>query len=321
MTNRKRLQTVFAGQVPDKVPHFELVFQLTKEAFGAAWPTEAELAAAAPKEREALKERFFWLWEQILASYDWAAIQVPIGLGGHFVGELLPEACRRFGQRVQIYDFNGSGTFWMPTGAEMMDFVVKLFERPAELHAEAKSKVQGSIELAKKQVDQGVDFICINSDYGYNQGPFISPAMFAEFVTPYLTEVVTAIHDLGVPAILHSDGDLRLILDQLVSTGLDGYQSIDPQGHMNLAVVKRQYRDRLVLMGNVQASLLQDAAEQEIRDFVRNCVETGKPGGRFIFSTSNCIFAGMPLENYHIMLDEYEKHAWYTEGRDHRDES
>ena len=127
--------------------------------------------------------------------------------------------------------------------------------------------MMNSIALAKRQVDQGVDFICINSDYGYNQGPFISPKMFAEFVTPYLTEIVDAIHQLGVKAILHSDGDLRLILDQLVSTGLDGYQSIDPQGFMDIAEVKRQYGHQLVLMGNVQTSLLQEVDDVLIRQF------------------------------------------------------
>jgi uroporphyrinogen decarboxylase len=44
---------------------------------------------------------------------------------------------------------------------------------------------------------------------------------------------------------------------------------------------------------------------------VRYAMTHGKPGGRYIFSTSNCIFKGMPLESYHIMLDEYEKLAWY----------
>jgi hypothetical protein len=69
----------------------------------------------------------------------------------------------------------------------------------------------------------------------------------------------------NIKAILHSDGDLRQILDQLVSTGLDGYQSIDPQGFMDIAVVKRVYGDRLVLMGNVQASLLQEVDVPRIR--------------------------------------------------------
>lgn len=145
----------------------------------------------------------------------------------------------------------------------------------------------------------------------WKKKPFKSPKMFAEFVTPYLAEIVEAIHQLGVKAILHSDGDLRQILPQLVSTGLDGYQSVDPQGHMDIAEVKRIYGDRLILMGNVQASLLQDVDPEKIQESVRCCMTHGKPGGRYIFSSSNCIFKGMPLESYHIMLEEYERLAWY----------
>ncbi len=311
MNGRQRLQAVFNSDIPDKVPHMELVFQLEEEAFQMAWPTTAEMAGASPLEREACLERFFEIWEKILARYDWAGVPLPVDLNGYFFGKVIPEGRKRFGERVMIYDYNGMGTFWMLPGDEMMDFAIKLFEQPKELHEEARLKRDASIELAKIQVDQGVDFICINSDYGYNMGPFVSPKKFAEFVTPYLTEIVSAIHDLGVKAILHSDGDLRLILDQLVSTGLDGYQSIDPQGHMDIAEVKRVYGDRLILMGNVQASLLQEVDEPLIRESVRYCMTHGKPGGRYIFSSSNCIFKGMPLESYHVMLDENNRLAWY----------
>lgn len=311
MTGRQRLAAVLIGQIPDKVPHMELVFQLEEEAFQAHWPSPEEMASASPKGRERLLNHFFDIWEQVIATYDWAGIQLPTSLHGYFEGQVIPRGQERFGQRVMIYDFNGQGTFWMLPGSEMMEFAIRLFEYPDELHAEARLKRDASIELAKQQVDQGVDFICINSDYGYNRGPFISPKMFAEFVTPYLAEIVSAIHDLGVKAILHSDGDLRQILDQLVSTGLDGYQSIDPQGFMDIAEVKRVYGDRLILMGNVQASLLQEVDEARIRQSVQYAMTHGKPGGKFIFSTSNCIFKGMPLESYHVMLDEYEKMAWY----------
>lgn len=311
MNGRQRLAAVLDGQLPDQVPHMELVFQLEKEAFGLSWPTAEEMAKASPAEREKCLERFFHIWELILEKYDWASVPLPTDLHGYFSGRVIPEGIRRFGSRAMIYDFNGQGTFWMLPGSEMMEFTIMLFEQPEALHEEAKRKRDASIALAKAQVDQGVDFLCINSDYGYNQGPFISPKMFAEFVTPYLAEIVDAIHGLGVKAILHSDGDLRAILPQLVSTGLDGYQSIDPQGHMDIAEVKRVYGDRLVLMGNVQASLLQEVDEQRIRESVRYSMAHGKPGGRYIFSTSNCIFAGMPLESYHIMLDEYRRHKNY----------
>jgi len=311
MSSKKRLEEVFAGRIPDKVPHFELVFQLEKEVFGKSWPTYEQMSKASPKEREYLLEEYFEIWELILEKYQWSAIQLPCNLHGYFDGKIIPEGKKRFGDRAMIYDFNGSGTFWMPTGSEMEEFYVKFYERPDEAHEEARAKMKASIELARRQVDQGVDFICINSDYGFNDGPFISPKMFSEFVTPYLAEIVDKMHSFGVKVILHSDGDLRSILDQLVSTGIDGYQSIDPQGHMDIAEVKRQYGDRLILMGNVKTSLLQEVDEKSIREAVNYCMTHGKPNGRYIFSTSNCIFAGMPVESYHIMLDEYEKLAWY----------
>lgn len=311
MNGRERLQAVFNNRIPDKVPHFELVFQIPEEAFGLSWPTKEEMDKASFAEREIYLNRYFELCEKIIDRYDWAAIQLPLNLNSYFNGKVMPEGRKRFGNKVMIYDFNGQGTFWMLPGDEMMNFAVRLYEDPTGLHIEAKRKRDESIELAKKQVDQGADFICINSDYGYNRGPFISPVMFSEFITPYLTEIVDAIHQLGVKAILHSDGDLRLILDQLTSTGLDGYQSVDPQGHMDIAEVKRIYGNQLILMGNVQASLLQKVDESLIRESVRYAITNGKPGGKYIFSTSNCIFQGMPLESYHIMLDEYHKLAWY----------
>lgn len=311
MTPRERLQAVLDGRIPDRVPHFELVFQLEKEATGKTWPSPEALLKASAKEKVDWIQDYLDLWETIIDRYGWSAVPLPVHVSGLEQGQIIQAGRKRFGDKVLIFDFNGEGTFWMPSGSEIMAFTVMLFEEPEKAHELARRKRDQSIRLARLQVDQGVDFIVINSDYGFNQGPFISPAMFAEFVTPYLAEIVDKMHQFGTRAILHSDGDLRKILDQLVSTGLDGYQSVDPQGNMDIAQVKQQYGDRLILMGNVQASLLQDEDETRIRESVRYCMTHAKPGGRYIFSTSNCIFAGMPLHNYDVMLDEFEKLAAY----------
>jgi uroporphyrinogen decarboxylase len=79
---------------------------------------------------------------------------------------------------------------------------------------------------------------------------------------------------------------------------------------MDIAEVRKKY-PHLVLMGNVQCSYLQDADEELIRNSVRYAMNSAKLGGRYIFSSSNCIFAGMPLLSYEIMLDEYNKLAAY----------
>ena len=181
-----------------------------------------------------------------------------------------------------------------------------MFEQPTELHAEARRKCDTARVFFKQAVDAGADFFVLAYDFGYNDAPFVSPDQFADLVTPYLTELVQSIHDLGRKAILHSDGCIRLILDQLYSTGLDGYQSVDPQGHMDIKEVREQYPD-WILMGNVACSMLQDTNEGKIRESVQYCMTHGGIGKPYIFSTSNCIFKGMPPESYRIMLDEYHQ--------------
>ena len=51
--------------------------------------------------------------------------------------------------------------------------------------------------------------------------------------------------------------------------------------------------------------MLQFTDEEKIRQSVRYCMRHGGMGKRYIFSTSNCIFDGMPAESYRVMLREY----------------
>lgn len=314
MTGKERVDAVLNGAIPDKVPHFELDFQITEEAFGVPRLTaqyiKEKFLSADDKGKQQFLNDYLELWKRIVNRFGWAALFTETNFHGYFEGEMISRVKTAFNGEIAVFCYNGQGTYWLLPGNEMMEFSVRLYEDRKGLLEDAKRKREASIALAERQIKQGADFICINSDYGYNQGPFISPEMFAEIVTPFLTEIVAAIHSMGRKAILHSDGDLRLIMDQLVSSGLDGFQSIDPQGHMDIAEVKRKYPGH-VLMGNVQSSLLQKSDDSLIRESVRYAINSAKPGGRYIFSTSNCIFEGMPLKSYEIMLDEYEKLAWY----------
>ena len=78
---------------------------------------------------------------------------------------------------------------------------------------------------------------------------------------------------------------------------------------MDIAEVKRRTHGRLALMGNVQCNLLQTGPRQAIRQSVLYCLENAAPGGGLIFSTSNTVFAGMPLENYDYMLEVFREYC------------
>ena len=303
MTNKQRLESLLRGGVPDSPPHFELLFQIEKTYFGM---DVEEVRQRSDGAVEALEQFYIDVRWRLIEECGWAAVPaLTYDVGGHDMARIV-RLKAAVGEQALVYDWNGLGVFSMPSGADIMDFVVMLFEEPAEAHAQARQRCEDAKALARRQVDAGVDFLFMNSDFGFNEGPFVSPDHFREFVTPYMTEIIQYVHDLGIPIVLHSDGDLRRILDQIHGTGIDGYQSVDPQGHMDIKSVRDAYPDWL-LMGNVCCAMLQDTDEAPIRSSVQYCMEHGGVGKRYIFSTSNCIFAGMPPESYRVMLDEYRK--------------
>lgn len=303
MTNKERMQVLLDGGVPDVPPHWELVYQISRQTYGIHPDQVNERTwsdnTAKWRERADIHSEVSL---RLIEDCDWA-VALPMD---SYDPQAVAHAKRALGTRALVPGFEGGGIFNTFNWEQIMDFVEKLYDRPAELHADARAKCDGAKQQIRRLVDEGADFIVGTYDCGFNDAPFISPGHFREFVTPYLAELVQEVHDLKRKIILHSDGCLTRILDQIHSTGIDGYQSVDPQGHMDIKTVREQYPDWL-LMGNVACNLLQDTDEARIRESVRYCMTHGGMGTRYIFSTSNCIFDGMPPESYAVMLDEYRR--------------
>jgi len=171
-------------------------------------------------------------------------------------------------------------------------FAVDLRERPEAIHEEARRRCAGCLAQADQLIDAGAEFIMLVNDAAFNSGPFISPKHFREFVTPYLAQEVEHIKRRGAIAIVHSDGNLMPILEDMLAGGPHMLHSIDPMAGMDIAEVKRLTYGRTALMGNVQCNLLQDGPKAAIRESALYCLEHAAPGGGYVFSTSNTIFPG-----------------------------
>jgi uroporphyrinogen decarboxylase len=302
MTNKQRLQTLLDGGIPDAPPTWELVFQIQETFFGMPPKGEVRDATYASElqKRDALWQYDFDVYERCVEELGWGAIR-----GGYDPDEVRFHK-ERIGERALVVGYESDGVFWMPSGKNMMDFSVRLFEDVEGLKAEAREKCDRAKETFRRHVDAGADVLLGTWDMGFNTQPFCSPDKFEEIVVPYMTELVEYVHELGKKLIIHSDGCLTPILEQIHKTGIDGYQSVDPQGFMDIKEVREQFPDWL-LMGNVACNMLQDADDAKIRESVQYCMEHGGVGKPYIFSTSNCIYKGMPVESYKIMLDEYER--------------
>ncbi len=314
MTPRERFIAALERRpLTGRVPHFELVFYLTMEAFGRVHPLHRnyeQWLQMEPRERELHRRDMADLFITTAERYEHSAIFLHANPASEEELSRLVDLIReRTGDRYFLMA-HGDATFAVPNGTEMEAFSVQLVEEPEKLKAQTAGWVRNALAYAARmRRSGGLDGFALCADYCFNTGPFLSPAKFAEFVTPYLAEVTKGYRDLGYYVIKHTDGNIMPILDQLVATKPHALHSLDPQGGVDLAEVKRRHGHEVCLIGNVHCGMLDTGTTEQIEASARHALRSGMPGGGYIFSTSNCVYTGMPLASYETMLN-----IWRHEG-------
>jgi len=314
MTKKERIETALRFEEPDRPPHYEQLFQLTREAFGMEFPENNDFEGLTDTERKKLFEHTSLLYAKIIEAYDWDAMLIlppnaspPYKDPNHFGYEFIPFLKRYlqsyFNEDVPVGGFLFASMICIDVIDDYMDFSEKLYERRDEMHQWAEVMLENALLHAGQLIDAGVDYISVNSDHAFNRGTLLSPDDFRELVTPYGKKLINYIKSQGVWTILHSDGNLMGVLDQILEMGPDVLHSIDPQADMDIKEVKRLTYGKIALMGNVQCSYLQTGPIEKIIESSKYCIEHGAPGGGYIFSSSNTVFPGANLEYYKVMLN------------------
>jgi uroporphyrinogen decarboxylase len=297
-----------------RVPHFELAFYLTMETFGRLHFSQRRFdqwLQMSECERDLHRKDEADLYVQTLRRFDLsgALYSTPSAWTEDDL-RLSLEYARHLDRDEHAFCLHGDATYSIPDGEHMVEFVMQLADNPQEMKDKAQRQVDDRLRRAGQIKGWGtVDVFALCSDYCFNQGPFLSPAMFDEFVTPYLTQLVRGYKDLGFYVIKHTDGNIMPILDSLLEGEPHALHSLDPQGQVDLAEIKRRVGDRVCLIGNVNCATLQTGTDEEVIADTRRALRDGMPGGAYVFGTSNCIYTGMALERYELMLE-----VWRREG-------
>jgi uroporphyrinogen decarboxylase len=311
---RQRFMDALERRTPSgRVPHFELVFFLTMEAFGKVHPSHRNYSQwnqMEEKERQLHREEMANLYIATAERFDHSAIFI------HPNPDTLEETIRmvdlireKSGDRFFIMR-HGDATYSLPDGTHMQEFAYRLADDREGLKAEASHMVDEALQQAEILARRpGLDGFALCADYCYNTNPFLSPRLFSELVTPYLARLIAGYRDLGYYVIKHTDGNIMPILDQLVQANPHALHSLDPQAGVDIAEIKRLYGNQLCLIGNVNCGMLDTGSDEDVVASARYALQSGMPGGGYIFSTSNCIYTGMRLARYELMLD-----VWRTEG-------
>lgn len=316
MTGREKIiKTINFEKYSGHVPHFELVFFLTMEVLGRVHPSHRsyhQWSQMSLAEKKAQVDDMASCHIDIAEKYKHDAIFVhPNPSSLQEIVMLLERIRERTGDKYFIWLYSDP-TLSIPSGGNMTDFSVAMYEEPERLHEDSKRNFNHCAKFAEdlSKYPGLCDGFAMGSDYCFNINPFFSPAQFEEFIVPYLRDIIEIFHRFGFYALKHTDGNVNPIMEHMVSCKPDIIHSLDPQGGVSLAEIKKLYGKRVALMGNVNCGLLQTGSDEECAADIRRSLRDGMDGGTgYIFSTSNCVYTGMPLERYDMMYE-----IWQNEG-------
>ncbi len=204
--------------------------------------------------------------------------------------------------------FTGMGDAHLPIFSALWveDMMVQLADDPDALAADFFANYQALATRIPFFAKLGFDAVLVGNDYGFNSGPFMSPAAFRRVFFPALKHICDVAHDNGLFLICHSCGNLRLILPHMIEAGIDVYQGIQPIE--DIAGLKRDFGNDLCLWGGVSNHDLVVADPSEIRRQVRESVEVCGPDGGFILGSSHSITVQTPLDNILAYFEAAGRH-------------
>jgi hypothetical protein len=202
------------------------------------------------------------------------------------------------------------------------EWMIMLMTEKETCHEMMDRSVEATIKCLKL-VHEAVGDYCFAwgiacDDSGTQRGEFIRPALWAEMIKPHYKKLCDWIHaNTSWKTFLHSCGSVKNLLPHFIDAGIDILNPVQTSAvNMEPAQLKAEFGDRLVFWGGGcdTQSVLGRATPDEIRQHVKERIETFSPGGGYVFNQVHNIQANVPPENIIAMFDAAYEFGRYGNG-------
>jgi len=168
------------------------------------------------------------------------------------------------------------------------------------------------LRQAEMLVEARPDFLLIGASGLWTLN---TPGAFRELSLPALKKMTRMAREAGVPTMLHSCGKERELARICAEeTDLDCINPLEPppMGDCELAEIKREFGDRLALMGNLHTtSTMLMGTPEDVMEASRQAIEGAGAGGGFILSTGDQCGRDTPDGNLRAMVTAAERYGRY----------
>ena len=147
-----------------------------------------------------------------------------------------------------------------------------------------------------------VGFVCSNDDWGFNTQTMLSHEHMRQYVIPWHKKIVETAHAAGRPIILHSCGNVKLMIDDIVGIGYDAKHSFED----NIFPIEDAYEawhDRIALLGGIDMDFVIRSPEEQLRSRVAAMLERTRDRGGWAVGTGNSVPEYVPVSQYIAMIE------------------
>ncbi len=190
-----------------------------------------------------------------------------------------------------------------PFGGDETHQIMMTAIAPDQMKKLQPATIEHNNMLMEYCAKKGVLIAMQSKDWGTTTSLLMSPPTIRDIFLPVTRGVADKAKELGMIPFFHCCGHVWDILDDMVDTGMVGYQSIQASAGMDWAKVKAEYGDKLTLWAGVQCETLIKGTPEEVDQEVTTALKNLMPGGGFIFGSTNSVQFGAKTDNYLRALD------------------
>jgi hypothetical protein len=184
---------------------------------------------------------------------------------------------------------------WYISTAIRFDYVYEVFERQCEIALKNFAKYYDAVG------DRVSVVFVTGTDFGTQNGPFMSNAAYRKLFQPFHRRVNDWIHQhTPWKTFIHSCGSIMAMMPDLIEAGFDVFNPVQcSAANMDPRTLKEKFGGKVTFWGagvDTQKTL-PFGTPDDIRREVSERIGIFNAGGGFVFNTIHNVQAGVPVEN------------------------
>ena len=207
------------------------------------------------------------------------------------------------------------GTFWERSWhmRGMDRLFIDFYDNPEFANALLDKMLEIRTFQASRYAEAGVDILHTGDDIGMQKTLLMSITMWRTWIKPRLAAVIQAAKHIKPDLLVeyHTDGFVEPFIPELIEIGVDVLNPVQPEC-MDPVEIKKKFGDQIAFSGTVGTqTTLPFGTPDEVRDLVKERIETVGVGGGFVLAPSHYVEPDVPWENIIAFFEAAEEFGYY----------